>query len=240
MKKFLLLIPAGLLAATGIFWITTDKNHSSTQNIPSIEALPHGSQELFTDAQHSLRQIVRHGDETAIMRLNASLNAITDELSERQKQGYALKDTKILISHYKDDSALLINKFAPHFKELRQYDQFEQTHEKRFLISIEQIGLYELKTSYETLNKLRTDYIKEPSDQTKIAYEEQSDKIKQIITELYLDTAIDKPLFDYLKNHQRYFETIDTAYNDIGFDHIQRLRANGYAIKTELQLLPTI
>lgn len=240
MKKFLLFIPIGLLAATGIFWVSTDKNLSSTQNTPSIEARPHGSQELFTDAQHSLRQIVRHGDETAIKRLNTSLDAITNELSERQKQGYALKDTKMMITHYKDDSALLINKFAPHFKELRQYDQFEQTHEKSFQISIEQIGLYELKTSYAELNKLRTDYIKEPSEQTKIAYEKQSDKVKQIITELYLDTAIDKPLFDYLKNHQLYFETIDAAYNDIGFEHIQRLRTTGYAIKTELQLLPTI
>lgn len=240
MKKFLLLIPVGLIAATGVFWVTTEKNFSSIQNAPTIETLPHGSQELFTDAQHSLRQIVRHGDEAAIRRLSISLDAITDELSERQKQGYSLKDTKMLISHYKDDSTLLINKFMPHFKELRQYDQFEQTHEKSFLISIEQIGLYELKTSYEELNKLRADYIKEPTNQTKIAYETQSDKVKQIITELYLDSAIDKPLFDYLTNHQHYFETIDTAYHDIGFEHIQQLRSNGYAIKTELQLLPVL
>lgn len=240
MKKFLLLIPVGLLAATGVFWFTTENNIASIQNSPAIEALPHGSQELFTYSERSLRQIVRHGDENAIKQLNTSLGAIHDELSVRQKQGFDVKNIKTLLSQYKRDSTLLSEKFTPYLKQVHQYDQFEEKNEKSFLVSLEQIGLYELKTSYVELNKFRTDYIKEPSDQAKIAYETQLDKVKQIITELYLDTAIDKPLFDYLANHKNYFEAIDTAYNNIGFDHIYQLRSNGYAIKTELQLLPIL
>lgn len=240
MKKFLLLIPVGLLAATGVFWVTTEKQFSSSQNTPAMESLPHGSQELFTDSEHSLRQIVRHGDENAIKKLNFSLEAIHNELSLRQKQGYDVKNIEILLSQYKRDSTLLGNKFTPYLKQLHQYDLFEEKSEKAFLTSLEQIGLYELKTSYIELNKLRTDYIKDPSNQAKIAYETQSDKVKQIITELYLDSAIDKPLFDYLANHKDYFETIDTAYNNIGLEHIHQLRSTGYAIKTELQLLPIL
>ena len=240
MKKFLLLIPVGLLAATGIFWVTTEKNIASIQNAPSTATLPHGSQELFTDSERSLRQIVRHGDEQSIRKLNTSLDAIKTELVERQKQGFAVKDIEALLSQYKHDTTLLSDKFTPYLKQLRQYDQYEETHEKSFLTSIEQIGLYELKTSYEELGKLRTDYIKEPSDKTKSAYETQLNKVNQIITELYLDSTIDKPLFDYLTNHKHYFETIDTAYNEIGFERIHQLRSNGYAIKTELQLLPTL
>lgn len=240
MKKFLLLIPVGLLAATGVFWITTENNIASIQNSPYTETLPHGSQELFSDSERSLRQIVRHGDENAIKRLNTSLGAIHDELSVRQKKGYDVKNIEILLLQYKRDSTLLSDKFAPYLKRLHQYDQVEEKNEKNFVISIEQIGLYELKTSYEELNKCRTDYIKEPSDQTKIAYELHSDKVKQIITELYLDSSIEKPLFDYLTNHKHYFEIIDTAYNEIGFKHIHQLRSNGYAIKTELELLPII
>lgn len=238
MKKFLLLIPVGLLAATGVFWITTENNIASIQNSPSIATTPHGSQELFSDSERSLRQIVRHGDENAIKRLTLSLDAIHDELSVRQKQGYDVKNIEILLSQYKSDSTLLSDKFTPYLKQLHQYDQFEEKNEKSFLISIEQIGLYELKTSYEELNKFRTDYIKEPSDQTKTAYELQSDKVNQIITELYLDSAIEKPLFMYLANHKHYFEAINSAYNNIGLNHIHQLRSNGYAIKTELQLLP--
>lgn len=240
MKKLLLIIPVGLLAATGVFWIKTEKNIASIQNTPSIVTLPHGSQELFTDSERSLRQIVRHGDENSIKKLNTSLNAIGDELSIRQQQGFDIKNIKVLLSKYKHDSTLLSDKFTPYLKQLHQYDLFEETHEKTFLLSIEQIGLYELKTSYEELSKLRTDYIKEPSEQAKIAYETQLEKVNQIITELYLDSEIEKPIFDYLANHKHYFETIDTAYNEIGFEHIQQLRTNGYAIKTELQLLPIL
>jgi hypothetical protein len=240
MKKFLLLIPVGLLAATGVFWVTTEKQFPSSQNTPAMESLPHGSQELFTDSEHSLRQIVRHGDENAIKKLNFSLEEIHNELSLRQKQGYDVKNIEVLLSQYKRDSTLLGNKFTPYLKQLHQHDLFEEKNEKAFLTSLEQIGLYELKTSYIELNKLRTDYIKDPSNQAKIAYETQSDKVKQIITELYLESTIDKPLFDYLANHKDYFETIDTAYNNIGLEHIHQLRSNGYAIKTELQLLPIL
>ena len=84
MKKFLLLIPVGLLAATGVFWVTTERQLSSSQNTPAMESLPHGSQELFTDSEHSLRQIVRHGDENAIKKLNFSLEAIHNELLNPQ------------------------------------------------------------------------------------------------------------------------------------------------------------
>ncbi|HZF70086.1 hypothetical protein [Sulfuricurvum sp.] len=240
MKKFLLLIPVGLLAATGVFWFTAEKNIASIQNAPSNANLPHGSQELFTESERSLRQIVRHGDEQSIQKLNASLEAINTELLQRQKQGFAVKDIEAHLSQYKHDSMLLSDKFTPYLKQLHQYDLYEETHEKSFMTAIEQIGLYELKTSYEELGKLRTDYIKEPSDTTKLAYETQLNKVTQIITELYLDSTIDKPLFDYLTNHKHYFETIDTAYNEIGFERIHQLRTNGYAIKTGLQLLPTL
>jgi hypothetical protein len=240
MKKFLLLIPIGLLGAAGFFWVSNQQNLSSINTTTVTEIQPHNAQELFTDTEHSLRQIVRHGDVNAIIKLKLSLNAISTELSERQKKGNELKELTSLIAQYKYDSTLLSEKFTPYIKQLHQYDQFEQIHEKIFLTSLEQIGLYELKTSYKELDKLRTDYIKAPSDQTKIAYVTQSDKIKQIISELYLDSTIDKPLFDYLTNHRHYFEMIDTAYHDIGFEHIQQLRSNGYAIKTELQLLPIL
>jgi hypothetical protein len=240
MKKFLLLIPIGLLAATGVFWFTTENNIASIQNTPSTAALPHGSQELFTDSERSLRQIIRHGDDNSIKRLSSTLDAIKNELSVRQKQGFDVKNIEMLLSKYKQDSTLLSNKFAPYLKQLHQYDQFEETHEKIFLTSIEQIGLYELKTAYAELSKVRTEYIKEPSDKSKMAYETQLDKVNQIITELYLDSAIEKPLFDFLANDKHYFETINTAYNEIGFERIHQLRSTGYAIKTELQLLPTL
>ncbi len=136
MKKFLLLIPVGLLAATGVFWVTSEQNFSSNKNIPSSERLPHGSQELFTDSEHSLRQIVRHGDENAIKKLNFSLDAIHNELSVRQKQGYDVKNIEILLSQYKRDSTILSNKFIPYLKQIQQYDQFEEKNEKPFLVSL--------------------------------------------------------------------------------------------------------
>lgn len=93
--------------------------------------------------------------------------------------------------------------------------------------------------NYTDLNKIRKDYIKEPSAETKLAYETKYGQIRSIIGELYLDTTIEQPLFAYLKNHKHYLDAIFSAYNDIGYERINRLRINGYAIKTELQLLPS-
>ncbi|MDD5052764.1 MAG: hypothetical protein PHO27_08565 [Sulfuricurvum sp.] len=240
MKKLLFLIPIGLLASTGFFWIASEHKLSSEKNENNIQRVPKSSQELFSDSEHSLRQIIRHGDEHAISELTTSLNAISTELSTRQQQGLTVKNITLLISQYKSETALISNKFLPYLKKMSQYDHYEQVHENKFITAIDQIGLYELKTSYHELNKLRTDFIKEPSEARKAAYEMQAGKIKQIISELYLDAKIEKPLFDYLTIHKLYFETLSSAYNDTGYESIHHLRTNSYAIKTELQLLPIL
>ena len=108
------------------------------------------------------------------------------------------------------------------------------------MASVEQIGLYELKTNYSDLDKLRLSYIKEPSLESKNAYESKLKELKLIINELYLDSAIEAPLFAYLDNHQFYLDTISRAYADLGYERIYHLRKNSYAIRTELQLLPTL
>lgn len=239
MKKMILLIPIGLLATTGVFWIATaEKNSPPPKSIES--ALPKGPQALFTYSEHSLRQIIRHGNQSSIITLQKTLDAIDAELTKNKERGFNIDKTQAMFSEYKKNSQFISDTFAPFTPKLKEYDRFEQTHEKAFMTALDQIGLRELKTAYTELEKLRLEYIKTPTNEEKIAYTEQYNKLKIMISELYLDTAIDKPLYTYLDNHNLYFKTIDTAYSSIGFENILKLQKNTYAIKAELQLLQTL
>lgn len=239
MKKFLLLIPMGLLAATGIFWVTTEKGIPKNAQTSTVQ-IPMGERELFAQSEHSLRQIVWHGDEKSLLLLRTSLDTMKTKLAAYKKQGFGTTKLENILSLYQEDSTLLSEKFTPLLSCLHQCDQFEQSHEEPFIISIDQIGLYELKSAYHNLDLMRKNYVKEPTDTAKIAYETEHARIRGIISELYLDAAIEKPLFTYLDNHKNYFDTITATYNDIGYERINRLHTNAYAIKSELQLLPSI
>lgn len=239
MKKFLLLIPMGLLAATGIFFLTTEKSPPKSVQHSTLQ-IPMGERELFAQSEHSLRQIVWHGDEKSVLLLRTSLETMKTKLAAYKKQGFGTTKLENILSLYQEDSTLLSEKFAPLLSRLHQYDQFEQSHEDSFIISIDQIGLYELKSAYHNLDLMRKNYVKEPTDTAKIAYETEHARIRSIISELYLDATIENPLFTYLDNHKNYFDTITATYNDIGYERINRLRTNAYAIKSELQLLPSI
>lgn len=239
MKRFLLVIPIGLLAMTGIFWVVTEKSTpKSTQH--STVQIPLGERELFAQSEHALRQIVWHGDEKSILLLRTSLDTMKIKLAAYKKQGFGTTKLENMLSLYQEDSTLLSEKLAPLLSRLYQYDQFEQSHEEPFIVSIDQIGLYELKSAYHNLDLMRKNYVKEPTDTAKMAYETEHARIRGIISELYLDAAIEKPLFTYLDNHKNYFDAITVTYKDIGYERINRLRTNAYAIKSELQLLPSI
>lgn len=238
MNKFLLLIPMGLLTATGIFWLITESNTLKNTQHSTVQA-PLGERELFAQSEHCLRQIVWHGDDKSIALLHTSLSTMKTKLVTYKKQGFRISKLENILSVYKQDTALLSEKFAPLLNQLYRYDQFEQSHEDPFLISLDQIGLYDLKTAYHELDNMRKHYLKEPSDEAKLAYETEHARIRGIITELYLDSAIEKPLFAYLDNHKNYFDMITAAYNNIGYERINRLRTNAYVIKSELQLLPS-
>ncbi len=240
MKKLLFLFPIALAAAAGTWWVSTAHTVPPVQNPSETEILPRGGQALFTLSERSLRQIVRHGEDDSISTLNTSLAAISDELAKRKKDGFTVDTIEKLLAQYRQDSTVLTQNFSPKMRELRLYDSVEQKNEKQFLTAIEQIGLYELKTACSELEKLRTEYIKKPSKESANAYRTQSGKMKNIITELYLDSDIEAPMQAYLENHKLYFETIAGAYEQIGLERIHRLRTNGYAIKTELQLLPIL
>lgn len=240
MRKFLLLIPVAIAAAAGTFWVSATNTALPPQHARLDEKLPEGSQALFSVAERSLRSVVRHGEDESISALGTSLDAISSELTKRRQQGFSVDKIEHLLAQYRQDSTVLTQNFSPKLREIRLYDAFEQENEPKFLTAIEQIGLYELRTAYADLGKMRTEYLKKPSAESRNGYEAQYGKVKTIITELYLDSVIETPLFAYLENHKHYFETIAASYEKIGLERVLRLRENGYAIKTELQLLPIL
>lgn len=239
MKKKFLLIPAGLVVAGSLVWINSQNSiPAGTQK--RVEVSAKNPEQLFTLSQESLRLIMRHGDKESIPKLQKSVGELEAILVVYEKQGLSIGKAEKLIAQYKEDSAVLSQTAQPFLKKLKVYDQYEEEQEEKFLLSIDQIGLYELKTAYKKLSKIRLDYLKEPSSVLEEEYHVNAEALRQTIKELYLDNAIEEPLYGYLDNHNRYFETTVICYNKAGTERIHRLRANSYAIKTELQMLPSL
>lgn len=237
MKKLLFLLPVGLLAATGMFWMSVQESHMSTAPAVPVAKYP---QEFFALSEHSLRQVVRYGDETSLLELKDSLDKLDSSLTKYKESGLLVETTKEMIVQYRRDSMDVTKAAVPYLKKLGMYSNFEHDNEKAFALSLNQIGLYELKTINTNLNKARLDYIKEPSGLSEQKYHDVMSKMKLMITELYLDGSIEQPLFTYIDNHNNYFKTVASIYNKTGSERIYRLQEKGYAIKTELQLLPKL
>lgn len=240
MKKLLLFVPAVLLAATGLFWIGSGYTTVSGETKTVVQTLPHDPRALFGLSEHSMRQIIRHGDEESLSVLKASLASLDTALAKLNEKGFSISTTKHLVAQYEYDSLKLTQAAAIHMKKLNTYDTFEHTQKKAFEQSLEQIGLYELQKTFEDLERTRLTYIKTPSTQVQQKYEKDLYTIKQTIRELYLDEASEKRLFAYLDNHNYYFQTIASIYTSAGIESIYRLTTNSYAIKADLQLLPNI
>ncbi|MCK9373897.1 MAG: hypothetical protein M0P91_11930 [Sulfuricurvum sp.] len=239
MKKFLLLIPVGLLAATGVFWASLTHTHTINQRALTPAKIQKEMPELFSDSEHYLRQIIRHGDAQSLSPLYTSLDTIKEKITQHEEKGVSVAKVEKMFSLYLQDSRLLTQKITPHLETLRQLDYYEDKNEENFITALDQIGLYELKSAYANLDQIRQDYLKTPSLEIKSKYEAENQRIQGIIRELYLDNAIEKPLYTYLNNHYQYLQTIASAYDHVGYERINRLRTNGYAIKAQLQLLPS-
>jgi len=237
MKKLLLLIPVGLLAATGIFWANLAHNE---EGVILTKSLPQYPQELFALSEHSLRQVVRYGDEKSLLELKNSLDKLDSSLVKYKERGLLVESTREMIVQYRRDSMDVTKAASPYLKKLDTYNDFERDNEKSFALSLDQIGLYELKTANIKLNQARLEYIKGPSEQTQQAYMEIMSKMKEMVVELYLDSVIEKPLFAYIDNHSNYFKTVVSIYEETGTQRVYRLEEKGYAIKTQLQLLPKL
>jgi hypothetical protein len=238
MKKFLFLIPISLLAASSAFWLNTESQHTNVSH-PAV-AKEEGAIEMFTQSEHALKQIIRHGDEKSLTVLSSTLKELEGELTKYKQQGFSVAKADELISQYSQDTSAVSSVIPAYLQKLQASDTYEQQNEKKFKAALDQIGLYELKSTFEKLEQTRMSYIKTPSSLTQDEYSTLSINMKNIIQELYLDSTIEEPLYVYIDNHARYFQTIVTVYNKVGVEKIGRLSLNEYAIKGELQLLPKL
>lgn len=235
MRKLLLLIPVGLFALTGISWITvTSIQHTAT----TPKSQPLNEQELFTQSEMSLRQMMRNGNPQESKRFSASLDSLEERLDNHSHSTATIDELKNLIAQYRQDGSSFSKHISPYSEQLQHAYEYETAHADLFVATLDQIGLYELMNAYGNLQKIRKTYIKEPSNDAVLQYRAVSKMIRSEITDLYLGSNIEKPLLDYLDNHSAYLETVRTAYNDIGYTRIYRLRSTGYAIRSTLGLLP--
>ncbi len=188
MKKMFLLLPVGLVAASGFMLFSSQNSVDSTTTQKSeISVASKNSEQLFTLSQESLREIVRHGEAESIAVLEKSVGELEARLPRYERQGLNVSKVKTLISQYKEDASVLSQTAQPFLEKIKRYDSYEEKEEEKFLLAIDQIGLYELKTTYQKLSKIRVDYLKEPSDELAKEYRASAETLTQTIKELYLE-----------------------------------------------------
>lgn len=239
MKKRFLLIPVGLIIMGGLIWLDA-RSTISTETSHDKDLLHKTPNKLFLMTQESLRLVLRHGDKESISVVKTTIGELEKIVPVYEKQGFNVNRLEDFIAQYKEDSMILSQAAEPYLTQLKKYDGYEKKETAKFLLAIDQIGLYELETEYKKLSKARINYLKEPSSALEEEYRTSAILLNQMIKELYLDDAIEDPLYAYLENHNGYFKTAVSYYKEAGEWRIQRLRKNSYAIKTELQLLPVI
>lgn len=238
MKKSLFIIAIILIGGASALLITYSQQSSApTSSAPKTSTKL--SKDPFTNSEYAFRQITRHGDSQAIELLKESIAQMDTKLQKYRQEGLSNEKLQSAFGSYKEDIFYVSKRFTPYLDQLRQYDQFETSHEPFFLKAIDQIGLYELKSAYTDLTMTRQNYFKAPSAKTEAAYTEQIEKTKTMVMDLYLDSLIEKPLIDFLNNHHHYFQTVASGYSDAGYSRIERIKQTSYAISTELQLLPS-
>lgn len=238
MKKLLLLIPVGLLATAGFVWTNYDYSIRQNPTIASIKTMTQDPAQLFSLEERSVRQMIRYGDAKSISSFQSYSDTLDATLIKYKKLGVDTQNAQEMLTQYKQDSKHLTQIASLYSQKLHTYSKFEQNKEKSFQLSLDQIGLYELKKTLKSLEKARFEYIKEPSLKTQIKYEELSKNMTRMINELYLDASIEQPLITYIENHTHYFQTVVSIYTSVGLESINRLHTNSYTIKAQLELFP--
>lgn len=210
------------------------------KTVSAVEINTKSPIDLFILNERTMRQIVRNGDQSSYDVFPNTLSQINAALVTYHDKGFKTDKIHMLIEQYEKDTNLMLRKITPYMSELSKESHYEKINESKFMEKLDQIGLYELKEQYKRIEKERIDYIKKPSMELKETYLNDVNKLKEIISELYLDSSIENVLFGYVNNHKLYFQTIDSVYTHVGFETIERMRDNGYAIKTELEFLPRV
>ena len=85
------------------------------------------------------------------------MSELESRLPRYKQQGLNIAKVKTLISQYKEDTTVLSQTAQPFLEKIKGYDSYEEEKEEQFLLAIDQIGLYELKTAYKKLSKIRVD-----------------------------------------------------------------------------------
>lgn len=239
MKKLLLLISVGLLATAGLVWTNYDHSVRQNNSTPaSIKTLTQDPVQLFSLGERSVRQLIRCGDEKSISSFQSYSDTLDAALIKYKNSGIETQTAQEMLAQYKKDSKHLTQTASQYSQKLHAFSEFEQNNEKDFQLSIDQIGLHDLKTTLKNLNKAQVEYIKEPSPTAQTKYEKLTQEMTRMINELYLDASIEQPLITYIENHTHYFQTVVSIYTAAGLESINRLHANSYTIKAQLELLP--
>jgi len=126
---------------------------------------------------------------------------------------------------------------APRFKEHYKNSTYNKYS---FNKKISSIGYRPIIRAWYELSKIKSIYIKRPSEKLEKRFYKKLQFMITNITELYLDEEIEEPLFAYLDNYKMYFDEVKIGYMSVDYENIKKLKPLCYKIKAKLEFLDAI
>lgn len=196
-----------------------------------------GVYNIFLENVKNANSIIKNGEYEKVTTYNSDMNSLLEQIkylkisdTEKNRLNSSIKEYFDLVNQ----SSIALQKKAPNLNQ-----QYKHTLDglKKFNSSISSIGLYQLSSEWLKLSKIKSDFVNKPSLKLKKDFENTYNSIIVNITELYLDSEIEDPMFNYLKEYKTYFESIAAAYEIVNFENIAKLKPLSYKIKADLELL---
>lgn len=192
---------------------------------------------LFLENVKNANFILKNGEYERFTTYRSDMNSLLGQIkylqipdSEKEKLSSDINSYFELVNQ----SVFALQKKAPNLN--RQYKNILNGLQK-FNKSISSIGLYQLSSEWLKLSKIKNDFVNKPSIKLKKDFENSYNSVIVIITELYLDSDMEDPMFDYLREYKTYFESMVAAYEVVNFKNIAKLKPMSYKIKADLELL---
>lgn len=196
-----------------------------------------GVYNLFLENVKNANFIIKNGEYEKVTIYNSDMNSLLEQIkylkisdADKNRLNSGIKEYSDLVNK----SSIALQKKAPNLN--RQY-KYTLDGLKKFNSSISSIGLYQLSSEWLKLSKIKSDFVNKPSLKLKKDFENTYNSIIVTITELYLDSEIEDPMFNYLREYKTYFESIAAAYEIVNFENIAKLKPLSYKIKADLELL---
>ena len=227
MKWILILAFATLSLQAG--WFGSDERREEAQKVDLAQQ--------FRENASDANAIVKRGEYDLISQQEEGLARIRSEVMTLRISEADRKALSADLETYEQTVRNIGSKLQKRAPKLNEHYRYIISGLPTFNKHLGSIGLGDLLHGWRELSRTKDRFVKEPAAKQVKSFDREWTNINVIITELYLDDDMEKPLLDYLAAYKSYFNELESAYQGVGYAEVQKLKPLVYKIKLQFQML---